>query len=65
MKNDTNLCACTEVITLEAQKCRKEAPHFVEFKGSVAKIETYCNPGNFSKLINLVNLRKTIERHPT
>ena len=32
MKNDTILCACAVVITLETQKCRKKGPHFVEFK---------------------------------
>ena len=31
MKNDTILCACAVVITLETQKCRKRAPRSVEF----------------------------------
>ena len=32
MKNDTTLCACAVVITLETLKCRtSRAPRFVEF----------------------------------
>ena len=31
MKNDTTLCTCAVMITLETQNCRKRAPRSVEF----------------------------------
>ena len=40
MKNDTTLCACAVVMTLETQKCRKSAPHSFEFNFFINCIDT-------------------------
>ena len=42
MKNDTFLCACAVLITLETQKCRKKAPRFVEFNFLRIALDENC-----------------------